>query len=274
MKYLYGQNVFLTGGSSGIGLRTAELFAETGYKVFAASRNPAAGVRTFSGGGEIHPVKMDVRDPQSVNSATDDLLSQTDIGIVIHGAGIGIACPGEYFPSDSVSGLFETNYNGVLRINSRIIPHMRQRGGGLCIIISSLASIFPVPFQSHYCSTKAALDQYAATLRMELREFGVRVCLILPGDTNTGFTGARKYEIDESSPYYKACLGAVQRMERDELGGRPPQSAAKAILRVSGKKNPPLRTIVGFNYKLFAFLKRPLPDRLVETVIRKMYLEG
>jgi hypothetical protein len=96
----------------------------------------------------------------------------------------------------------------------------------------------------------------------------------MPGDTNTGFTGTRKYEINESSPYYKICLSAVQKMERDELGGRAPASAAQAILRISGKKNPPLRTIVGFDYRMFAFLKRLMPDWFVETVLRKMYLEG
>ena len=274
LKYRYGKNVFLTGGSSGIGLITAELFAKSGFRVFAASRNPASDIRRFPGGGEIDPVKLDVRDPQSVNSAADYVLAQADIGIVIHSAGIGIACPGEEFPSDPVFDLFETNFTGVLRINSRILPHLRQRGSGLCVIISSLASIFAVPYQSHYCSSKAALDQYAAALRMELREYGVRICLIMPGDTNTGFTGARKYYIDERSPYYKKCLSAVKIMEKDELGGCPPHSAAQAILRVSRRKNPPLRTIVGLNYKLFAFLKRLLPDRVVETVLRKMYMEG
>ena len=274
MKYLYGKNVFLTGGSSGIGLSTAELFAANGYKVFAASRNPASSVQNFPGGGEIRQITLDVRDPQSVNSATDCILAQADIGIVIHCAGIGIACPGEYFPQDAVSDLLETNYTGVLRVNSRILPHLRNRGAGLCVIISSLASVFPVPFQSHYCSSKAALDQYAAALRMELREYGVRISLVMPGDTNTGFTDARKYEIEESSPYYKTCLNAVRKMERDELGGKPPLSAAKAIFGISGRKNPPLRTIVGYDYKFFAFLKRLLPDRLVETVLRKMYLEG
>jgi len=274
VKFPYGKNVFLTGGSSGIGLATAKLLAQSGYTVYAASRNPPGIHGVIAGGGRIIPVRMDVRDPQSVEAAAEAVLSQADIGIVIHSAGIGIACPAEDFPSDAVTGLMLTNFTGVLLVNSRFLPHMRRRGGGLCLIVGSVAGIFPIPFQSHYCASKAALDLYAASLRMELRKYGVRVGLVLPGDTNTGFTGARVYHIDEGSPYYGACLKAVRRMEKDELGGHPPESAAGAILRICGRTNPPLRTVVGFGYKLLAFLRRLLPDRLVETILRSMYLEG
>jgi len=274
MKYHYGKNVFLTGGSSGIGHATAELLAESGFTVFAASRNPSSEVRCFSGGGEVRPLRLDVRDQHSVDAAVENVLAQADIGIVIHCAGIGIACPGEYFSPDAIAGLIDTNYTGVLRVNSRILPHLRQRGGGLCIIVGSVGGKFPVPFQSHYCSSKAALDMYAATLRMELRDHGVRVNLIMPGDTNTKFTDSRTYEIEESSPYYGACLKAVRKMEKDEIEGRPPISVANAILKICGRRTPPGRMIVGFDYKLLAFLGRLLPDRLIEKVITKMYLEG
>jgi len=274
MKRIIGKNVFLTGGSSGIGRATAELLASQGYKVFAASRNPSNDVRSFPGGGGIYPVKLDVRDQLSVETSTKAVFAQADIGIVIHCAGIGIACPGESFRADAVADLMETNFTGVLRVNSQILPHLRQRGGGLCIIIGSIAGMFPIPFQSHYCSSKAALDLYAAALRMELREHSVNVCLIMPGDTNTSFTQARTYEIDETSPFYESCLKAVQKMEKDERCGRQPLSVANAILKIIERKNPPRRYIVGLNYKFLAFLGRLLPDRIIEIILAKMYLEG
>jgi len=223
-------------------------------------------------GGGIRPVRMDVRDSESVAAVTESVLSQADIGIVIHNAGIGIACPAEEFPSEAIKDLMETNFTGVLQVNSHILPHLRRRGGGLCLIVGSLAGIFPIPFQSHYCSSKAALDLYAASLRMELREYNVRVGLILPGDTNTGFTGARAYQVTGTSPYYSACLKAVKKMEKDETGGDPPEKAAKAILRICGRADPPLRTVVGLDYKLLSFLRRLLPDRLVEKILRSTYM--
>ena len=272
MKHLYGKNVFLTGGSSGIGLATAKLFAANGYTVFAASRAPLSNDQSFPGGGVIRAVTVDVRDPQSVDTAARYVLAEADIGIVVHCAGIGIACPAEDFPADPVMSLMETNLYGVMRVNSRLLPHLRERGGGLCIIIGSVAGVFPIPFQSHYSASKAALDSYAAALRMELRNFGVCVSLVLPGDTSTGFTDARKYEIDARSPYYASCLRAVQKMENDERGGNSPQSAARAVLGLCSRKNPPLRVIVGFSYKLLSFLRRLLPDRLVLLITRAVYL--
>ena len=272
MKYLYGKSVFLTGGSSGIGHAAAELFAANGYTVFAASRNPPDNIRSYPGGGEIRPVTMDVRDPQSVATAVDSVLSQCDAGIVIHCAGMGIACAAEDYPAEAVTNLLETNFNGVMRVNSHILPHFRKRGLGLCVIIGSMAGVFPIPFQSHYSASKAALDSYSAALRMELRAYGVKVSLVLPGDTNTGFTSARQYVIDESSPYYCACIKAVKKMEKDELGGNQPITAARAILRISSKKKPPSRKIIGLSYKLLNFLGRLLPDSLIEYILRKMYL--
>jgi len=272
MNFFYGNNVFLTGGSSGIGLATAELLAEKGYTVYSGSRNPSTEIRLFSSGGEIRPVTLDVRDEASIAVAVKSVLEQVDIGIIIHCAGIGIACAGEEYHAEAISDLMETNYAGVLRVNSQFLPHLRNRGCGLCIIVGSVAGVFPIPFQSHYCASKAALDLYAGSLRMELWSFGVRVCLVMPGDTHTGFTGSRKYEINESSPFYDDCIRAVGKMEKDEIGGKPPITSAYAILKLCGSKNPPARKIVGFDYNLLVFLRRLLPERTIEFLLRTVYL--
>jgi len=274
MRYPYGKNMFLTGGSSGIGLAAAELFASKGYTVYSASRSPAAGARSFPGGGEIRPVALDVRDARSVDAAAEAVLAKADIGILVHCAGVGIACAGEEYAQGEVEDLIGTNLYGVMRVNSRFLPHMRGRGKGLCVIVGSVAGVFPIPYQSHYCASKAALDIYGAALRMELRGFGVRVSLVLPGDTSTGFTGARRYVTDESSPFHGACLRAVRRMERDEISGRPPESAARAIFGLSMRGNPPARKVVGLDYKLLVFLRRLLPDRFVEFALRAVYMRN
>ena len=272
MKYPYGRNVFLTGGSSGIGSATAGLFAANGYTVYAASRNPPSERRDFPGGGGIRPVTVDVCDLRLVESASRTVLEEADIGIIIHCAGVGIACPGEEYPAEAVDRLMDTNWSGVLRVNSCFIPHLRERGGGLCLVIGSLGGLFPIPFQSHYCASKAALDLYAAALRMELKDYGVRVCLVAPGDTNTGFTDARKYAVSEVSPHYDACIRAVQKMEKDERNGPSPAAAARALLKLSSRKHPPPRTVIGFGNKLLAMLRRFLPDRLILFILSMIYM--
>jgi len=273
MKFIYGKSVFITGGSSGIGAATVELFAENGYIVYAGSRTPSNEIKKYDNGGEIRPVILDVRDKHSVDAAVDHVLAQADVGIVIHCAGVGIACAGEDYPEESIKNLTETNYNGVLLVNNKVLPHLRNRSNGLCIIVGSVGGIFPIPFQSHYCASKAALDIYARTLRMELQSFGVQVSLVMPGDTNTDFTGTRKYEIDESSPYYKSCMRAVKKMEEDEQNGKPPITSAKVIFDLCKKKKPPARIIVGFDYKIMVLLQRILPDRLIELLLKTVYLK-
>jgi len=272
MKYIYGKNVLLTGGSSGIGLATAELLARNGYTVYSGSRDPSEEIRGFDGGGEIRPITLDVRDGISIDKAAESVLSQADIGIIIHCAGIGIASAGEEFPVDAVKNLMETNFTGVLQVNSRFLPHLRIRGCGLCIIVGSVAGVFPVPYQSHYCASKAALDLYTGSLRLELKSFGVNVSLVMPGDTKTGFTGNRKFEIEKTSPFYNDCVRAVGKMEKDETNGKPPISSAKVILKLCSSKNPPSRKTVGFDYKMLVFLQRIIPDRIIEYFLRRVYL--
>ena len=82
MKHIYGKNVFLTGGSSGIGLATAELLAKNGYIVYAGSRRPGAEIRQFAGGGEIRPITLDVSDEASVAAAAKAVLAAADIGVL------------------------------------------------------------------------------------------------------------------------------------------------------------------------------------------------
>ena len=276
---VYGKNVLLTGGSSGIGRVTALLLAQAGFTVYSASRNPDARETVDCGMAENHsaqlgaiiPIRLDVRDADAIALAIDDLLAIADIGLVIHCAGIGIAAPAEDY-MDAIENLMDTNLFGVMKVNSRVFPHFRNRGGGLCVIVSSVASLFPIPFQSHYCSSKAALDSYASTLRMEVSDYNIKVSLVLPGDTNTGFTNARKYEIEKDSPYYDTCLKAVKKMEEDELSGKPADSVSSVILKICKRNNPPQRVIIGFDYKLLAFLKKLLPERLILFVLKRMYM--
>lgn len=271
MKKQYGNCVLITGGSSGIGLACAQTFAAQGYKVFSASRKANGNEMPF-GSGKIIPVSMDVCDENSVRDTVSKVLeSADDLGIVIHCAGIGIAGAAEDTPDEAAHLQMETNYFGVLRVNRYLLPHFRKRGSGLCLIVSSIAGRLSIPFQSHYSSSKFALEAYAQALRCESRRFGIRVSLIEPGDTKTGFTSARMMTVPEQSPYSEACRVSVAKMANDEKNGKSPESAAVIALRMSAMKNPPVRKAVGAEYKFFLFLQRFLPDRLINRILDGMY---
>ena len=263
-KCPYPKTVLVTGASSGIGKETADLFAMNGFTVYAASRHP---VETKN--KSIIPIAMDVTDIASIRNAADKIES---LGIIIHCAGFGISGSAEMTPPERAHAQMETNYFGVLNVNSVFLPLLRKNPRSLVMITSSVAGLLPIPYQSHYSSSKYALEAYAQALRMEAGQFGVRVSLVEPGDTKTGFTKARSNDEPESSPYYKECVEAVEHMAHDEQTGKPADSVAKVFLKIASKSNPPIRRAVGFGYKALAMLAWLLPARLVNWIIKLIYI--
>lgn len=270
MLFPYGKSILITGGSSGIGRAAAELFAEKGYTVWAASRHCEEKTEKL-GSGEIISIKMDVCNEESVKSGVEKIASETGLGIVLCCAGMGIAGAAEDTFEEDARRQFEVNYFGVLRVNRHVLPIFRNQGKGLVLIMSSVAGRVPLPYQSHYASSKYAIDAYAQALRSETKDFGIRVCIIEPGDTKTGFTDARKMSLPENSPYREHCESAVARMAHDEENGASPLKPAMAALKASEKENPPVHITVGAMYKAVMVLKRILPDRLFLDAIGKIY---
>ncbi len=271
-KYLYGRNILITGAGSGIGLASAELFASQGYCVWGVSRSCEESDKQF-GDGEIRMRRMDVTDEASIRKVVKEIDDEVqDLGIVLHCAGFGIAGPAEDTPIDMIRKQIETNYFGVVKVNSEILPIFRRNEKGLVLVMGSVAGIISIPFQSHYASSKFALEAYVEALRLECAPYGIRAALIEPGDTKTGFTDSRRICSSDSSVYNARCVKAVNQMEKDEQKGKSPKTAARVAYALSEKSNPPIRKIVGFDYKTLVLLKRILPSRLVEMVLKKIYL--
>lgn len=268
MKSVYNPNVLITGASNGIGRETAVLFASKGYKVWALSRRCKDGVQEFEGGGVIRNIAADVTDIESLKKALSVI---DELGIVIHCAGIGVSGSAECTPVEAARAQIETNYFGVLNVNSVVLPLLRKNPRSLVLITTSFAGLVPIPYQSHYSSSKYALEAYGEALRMEAKPFGVKVCLVEPGDTKTGFTAARTHNEPEDSPYYDRCTKSVAKMEHDEMNGKSPLSVAKVFYAQAKRKNPKVRVAVGLVYKVLAFLVRILPSGLRQKILYMLY---
>ena len=279
MNNLYGKNVLVTGASRGIGLAVAEALAKAGCQVTAVSRSCAERVveyaadpQNINGSGTSGAISFKPMDVTNYDSVAEVVSSMDRIDIAVLCAGMGVAGSAEELPMELARAQMETNYFGVLQVGNLVLPKMRAQGKGLFIVVGSIAGKVPIPMQSHYSSSKYALEAYVEAINMEMRGFGVHAVIVEPGDTKTGFTGARKTYIDEASPYAEAVKKSVARMEHDEQNGRDPSSVAAVVMKLIGRKNPPVRVAVGFEYKALMFLLRFLPDRLKQFVLRKMYL--
>lgn len=265
-KCPYVKKVLITGASSGIGRETALLFARHGFLVYAASRHPLDEKEE-----NIIPLQMDVTDFNSVQEAEKKV---DELGIIIHCAGFGISGSAELTSLERAKAQMDTNYFGVLNVNNVFMKKLRQQKNSLVLITGSIAGLVPIPFQSHYSSSKYALEAYTQALRMESACFGVRACIVEPGDTKTGFTKARSYDEPEDSPYLESCKVAVQHMEKDERNGKSASTVSDVFLKLCYRKNPPVRCAVGFSYKALALLAKILPARIVLALIKAIYLES
>lgn len=269
MKNVYGKAVLVTGASSGIGQACARSFAKAGCHVIGAALGCEETVERYENGGifELHPV-----DVTSDSDVKNLIAGMEKIDIAVLCAGIGVAGPVEELSMALAEKQMGVNYFGTLRVCRAVLPQMREQGHGLVVVISSIAGKVPIPMQSHYSSSKYALEAMVECIRMEMHPFGVQAALIEPGDTHTGFTDSRQFYEDTHSAYQAVCTASVGKMERDERNGRSPETVARAAMKLAGRKHPPVRTVVGAEYKVLMLLLRFVPDRVTEWILRKLYL--
>ena len=269
---MYGKHVFVTGASSGIGKACAIMFAKNGYEVVGVSRHATELMRSYPGGGSLTLCQLDVTDEEAAKKFVDDL---PGVDIAVLCAGMGVAGPAETTPSEMTRQQMEVNYFGTLNAAQPCLTRMRGQGKGLLIVIGSIAGRVSIPMQSQYSASKYALEAFTDAVRMEMKPYGVRACIIEPGDTKTGFTAARQTQSEEGADdYAQTMTKSVDKMASDEQHGRSPKSVAKVALKLAGRKDPPARVPVGIEYKVLMVLLRFMPDRLKETILSKMYLPG
>lgn len=254
----------ISGGSSGIGKATASLFAERGWRVFELSRH-----------GESHDniihVACDVTSEESTRAAINEVLQQTDtIDVVISNAGYGISGAVEFTPIQDAQHQMDVNFMGAVRFTQAVLPQLRKQGFGRIIYTSSVAATLAVPYQAFYSASKAAINALALALANEVREFGISVSVMMPGDVSTGFTDAR-HKSSAGETVYKGANKAITTMEHDERTGMAPDSMARLFWHIATCRSPKPQYVGGFSYRILCFLDRLLPKRLVNWIEYKVY---
>ncbi len=255
----------ITGGSSGIGLAAAKAMASRGMTVYELSRRDSVqeGITHISG---------DVTKEESVAFAVREVaLHEGRLDVLVCCAGFGISGAVEFTELSDAKRQLDVNFFGVVNTVKPAISVMRKQGFGKILLISSVAGQIPIPFQTYYSVSKAAVNAYGAALLNELRPFGIQVCSIMPGDIKTGFTAARNKTQLGDDIYSGRISRSVSKMEKDEENGMSAQAAGLFICRMAEKKKLPPSCSIGFTYKLFTAMSRLFPQSLISRVVYSMY---
>jgi len=188
---------FITGATRGIGLAVARALlvqddrvAITGTSLDGAARAARTLVDEGHAADRVLALQCDVRELASVEAAMEETSRQMGgIDLLINNAGVGVGDAVAKLPADEWHRIIDTNLTGVFHCCHAVIPHLRRRGGGWIISVSSLSSKSPFPNGAAYCAAKAGVNAFSEALMQELRDDKIRVSCVLPGSVNTGFSG-------------------------------------------------------------------------------------
>jgi len=250
--------VLITGCSTGFGRVTAETLAREKYRVYAAMRNVggrnAENVCELQALAEreslrLHPVELDVNDEASVDRAVDKVIQDAGhIDVLVNNAGLSIRGLTEAVTIEQMRRVFETNVVAVQRLNRAVLPHMRSRGSGLLIHISSQAGRVVIPGFGIYGASKFALEALVESYHYELAGEGIDCISIQPGAYATAISQNADRAADEVRALGYGPGGEIPKTLMANLGKRgDPQEIADVLLRLiempAGRR--PLRTEVG-----------------------------
>jgi NAD(P)-dependent dehydrogenase (short-subunit alcohol dehydrogenase family) len=275
----YSKTVLITGCSTGIGRSTAEHLAARGWTVWATARRPES-IRDLATRG-CKTLALDVCDEASMRAAVETI-ERTDgaIGVLVNNAGYGQEGAFEETPMAEVRRQFETNVFGLVRLTQLVLPGMRRQRWGRIVNLSSMGGRLTLPGGAFYHATKYAVEALSDALRFEVRPFGIRVVVIEPGPIKTRFGDTAIAAVERvataGSPYAEFNRVLAQRIKEAYEGpmGRlaaGPEAVARVIEKAITVEEPRTRYVVTFAARFMMGLRRWLPDRAFDGVLRTQF---
>lgn len=266
------ETVLITGASSGLGARTAQLLVERGYRVAGAARRVDL-VEKLPG---VLPVRLDLTDEASIDDAVRTVEAHYGpVGILINDAGYGEFGSIEETPLSQARRQFDVNVFGLAAITQRVLPAMREAGKGRIVNVSSLAGEFSSPLGGWYHASKFAVEALSDSLRAEVRPFGIDVAVVQPGPVRTAWhdDAMRSLEASSGDGPYREMAAAVANYHRTTQGTAitsDVESVAEAIADAATTTRPRTRYRVGRGSSTAVALSR-LPDRTFDAMTRKQF---
>ena len=236
----------ITGASTGFGRALAEAVLAAGDAVVATARHPTA-----LGDLAAHPAAttlvLDVTDPAQVGAAVAAAIASGGVDVLVNNAGHGLVGALEELTDAEFRGVLETNLFGALAMTRAVLPHMRDRGSGHIVQMSSMGGISANPGHAVYATSKFALEGASEALAGEVAPFGIRVTIVEPGPFRTEYAGRSMRPSSPMDAYAGTPARATRDRFRDQDGVQPndPAKGAAAIIATVRAPHAPLRLPLG-----------------------------
>jgi len=273
------KSVLITGCSSGIGLCTAQGLQARGYQVFATARRRDDVQRLKQMG--LNSFHLDLDDSGSIKNAVKAVLQETrgTLYALFNNGAYGQPGAVEDLQREVLRAQFETNLFGWQELTNAIIPVMRKQGYGRIIQNSSILGLVAMPYRGAYNATKFAIEGLSDTLRMELKltSENIHVSLIEPGPILTPFRQnslqalTRNIDIANSvhRDFYEQTIERLSKQGPAVPFTLPPEAVLKRVIHALESRRPKARYYVTVPTYLFAFLRRVLPQCIMDNLLKR-----
>ncbi len=281
-KCLPPSTLLITGCSTGIGYQCAQQLQQMGYQVITTCRKEHDVQRLNKQG--MTCVQLDLACSQSINRALKHILelSHGRIDALFNNAAFGLPGAVEDLSRKAMEYQFQTNVFGTQEFTNLIVPIMRQQGGGKILYNSSILGFAAMPYRGAYNASKFAIEGFADTLRLEVKQDNIQVSLIEPGPIisdfrKNAFIQFKQWINMEESAHQQNYQAIVSRLETEGPSTPftlPPEAVTKCVIHALQKPRAKIRYRVTVPTIAFAVLKRLLPNRWLDILLTKAGGDG
>jgi NAD(P)-dependent dehydrogenase (short-subunit alcohol dehydrogenase family) len=273
--------ILITGASTGIGEATALELDRRGYRVFAGVRCEEAGKGLQDRSkGLLTPILLDVTDQSHIANAVETIRNSTgECGLagLVNNAGIAVSGPLEIIPEADFRRQMEVNLFGSLAMIRAFIPQLRICGGRI-VNISSINGALSAPYLGPYSASKFALEAISDSLRIELRQWGIKVIVIAPGAIKTPIwdksVGTSEKMVAEVPPEelkrYENDLNAWRKaVVNIAEAGDPVEKVVECIVKALTAPRPRARYYLHFSQRFICRGFKILPEWIRDWFVRR-----
>lgn len=249
--------IIITGSSSGIGKSLREYYEKKENKVIGISLCN-------------DDYCIDISDKKSLEKVFENIKENyKQVDMLINCAGFGLSGAIELISQEQIEKEYAVNVFGTIYAIQLVLPILNPNGK--IINISSACALFPLPFRSFYCSSKAAVSMLNDCLRMELSQTKIQSTAICPCDIKTNFTKNRQKNYDTNERYGNAIKLSADRIDNRENKRMSVEKATKIITKIISKRKLKPQYVMGTRNKIMYQIQKFFPKSFVLKVLNKIF---